>query len=233
MTLRTVSRIGVAGSAMPFVQIAAWFLVGIVIGQPISQMTFHPDLFPLALGYLTPVAVLGFLIVLSRVSAGRSQPARLSDAAMAACVAVIVRLALNLRWSAVPGPISGMDLYSEAWLFKTAWVVTAVLEPAAWLAFLVTFVRCPAPPLAGATRRTDAWLALVLLLRAAWTVYRLAGPLLLFWWDFPPRGPRAYFAWDSVTSATLEALHGLLLFAFALAVWRMRPPVPPAGAAAV
>ena len=231
MTLRTAARLGIAGSAMPFAGIVAWFVVGAVVGQPIANMSFHPDPLALALPYLAPAAVFGFLVMLYRVSAGLTQPPRLGDAALMASVLAMVALAVNLRWTAIPNSFSGPKPDAAVWLYWTHWLAARILAPVAWLVFLLTFVRWPAPPLARASRRAAGWLALVIPVTEIWPVLSSIQTLAFFWWDFPPRGSQIYYAWIGVVSGFFEALRWILLSLFALGVWRSRPAAePPASA---
>lgn len=202
---------------MPFAGMVAWFAVASVVGQPISDMNFSWTPLSLALEYLAPAAVFGFLLILYRVSAGVTQPQRLTDAAMAACVLLAVALAVNLRWTDFPRVFSNLGPAAGAWLMNT------VLEPIAWLAFLVTFVRWPSPAISRPSRRAAAWLAVAIFLGALWPAYHFAGDMAIFWWDFPPRGRQAYFMWNGAVQGSVAALQWLLLVAFALAVWRIRP----------
>jgi hypothetical protein len=230
MTFRTAARFGVAGSAIPFARIAARLVVGSIIGQPIADMSFHWDPLAIVPAYLAPAAIFGFLLVLYRVSAGRTQPSRLSDAALAASVPTIAALAVDLRWRAVSNLISNMGQFRGVWPYSVSWLISGAVEPVAWLCFLVTFVRGKAPPLARSSRRAAAWLAAVLFVGGLWPMLNLVATLTDFWWIFPPRGARIYYTWNGVVQGSLGVLGWLLLLIFAVAAWRIRPAAeaPPA-----
>ena len=227
MTLRTAARFGVAGSAIPFAKLVGWMMVASIIGQPIASMSFHWDPLALVPFYLGPIAVCGFLVVLYRVAAGFTPPPRLSDAALAASILVMVALAACLRWTAFPNVISNPGPFPAGWMSRILWMLNLVFEPVAWLWFLLTFVRRPAPPLARSTRRAAGWLALVLCLGGSIYAFDFVQTLVLFWWDFPPRRASVYYSWNGLVLGFLEALRWLLLLVFAVGVWRIRPPAEP------
>lgn len=232
MTLRTAARLGVAGSAMPFALIVAWFVVATVVGMPMAGMPFHADPLALVLGYPAPAAVCGFLVVLYCAAAGLTQPSRLGDAALAASVVAMVTLAVDLRWMALAHFFSGPVANAMVWLYRAEWLAARVLVPVAWLVFLVTFVRWPAPPLARGSCRAAAWLAIAMAVGGVWPVWRFVETLLgIFWWRFPASGSHFYYAWPGVVSGFLEALRWVLMLVFALGVWRIPPAAePPTGA---
>lgn len=209
---------------MPIAKLVAWFVVASVIGQPIADMSFHWDPLTLAVLYLAPLAVFGFLVALYRVSAGLTPSPRLGDAALAASILLMVALAATLRWPVFLYLFSKPGPSPAAWLAESRWVVNVILEPVAWLWFLVTFVRSPGPPLSRSTRRAALWLASLLCLGALIYASDFVQTLTFFWWDFPPRGPRVYYSWNGVVQGLLEALRWLLLLIFAVAAWRIRPP---------
>jgi len=177
----------------------------------------------LALHYLVPAAVLGFLVVLYRASVGLTRPSRLSDAGLAASVLMMLALASNLTWTAMPHFYSGPGIFDAAWLYRTRWWAAGVLVPVAWLVFLVTFVKWPAPPLARASGRAAAWLGIVVCLAGLWPAFNFVEALASLWWDLPQRGLPAFYAWNRAIQGFLEVLRWILLGIFALAVWRMRP----------
>lgn len=226
MTLRTAARWGVTGSAMPFALVAAWFLGSAVAGQPMAKTPFHGGALDLLLPLLAPAAELGFLVVLYLVSAGLAQPSRLSDAALAASVIAMVTLAVTLRWPVFPNLFSSLGPPGIGWLYGTHWRVTGVLAPAAWLGFLLTFVRWPAPPLARATSHAAGWLALAMCLAGLWPVVRLINGISLFYLELPYPRP-----WMELVSPFFDALRWVLLSVFALAVWRSRPAAEAPGGA--
>jgi hypothetical protein len=106
-----------------------------------------------------------------------------------------------------------------------------VLVPVAWLIFLLTFVRWPAPPLARASCRAAGWLALVIPAAGLWQIWNLVETLTMFWWRYPPGGSYTYSASIQVVAGFLEALRWILLWIFALSVWRMRPAAAPGSGA--
>jgi len=209
---------------MPIAKLVAWFVVASVVGQPIADMSFHWDPLTLVVLYLAPIVVFGFLVVLYRVSAGLTPSPRLSDAALAACILLMVALAATLRWPVFLYLFSNPGPSPAAWLSESRWVVNVLLEPVAWLWFLVTFVRSPGPPLSRSTRRAAVWLASILCLGGLIYASDFVQTLVPFWWDFPLRGARAYYSWNGVVQGFLEALRWLLLLIFAAAAWRIRPP---------
>jgi len=214
---------------MPLARMATWFLVSAVAAKPMTNAPFHSDALSLVLPYLAPLAVFGFLVVLYRVAAGLTQPSRLGDAALAASVLTLVSLALMLRWPVLSNLFSGLGHNALSWLIGTHWRVAHVLAPLAWLAFLLTFIRWPAPPLARASCRAAGWLALVLCLAGLWPVLSSVETLVFFCVGFQYGGSQAYYSWMNLLSGILEALRWILLSVFALAVWRIRPPAAPGG----
>jgi hypothetical protein len=212
---------------MEFAQIAVWLVVAAVEGQPVGDMVSHSNALAFVLPYLGPVAIFGFLVLLSRAATGLTAPARLSDAALAGSILIMVALAVNLRWTAIPGFFSGARQSGSLWPWRIPWLVDQILEPAAWLWFLVSFVHRPAPPLAGDHRRAAVWLASVLGLGALLYALTFGQRLVFFWWDFPPRGARVYYAWNDLFLGLLGAPRRFLLLFFAAAVWRMAPAGEP------
>lgn len=227
MTLRAAVRWGIAGSAVPFAGVAAWFVVGAVVGEPMANVASHAGPLALALPYLAPAAVFGFLVVLYRAAAGLTQPSRVGDAGLAASVVAMVALAASLRWTAFPQVFSGPMPDVAVWLYRAHWLASQVLVPVAWLVLLATFVRWPAPPLARASCRAAGWLALVIPLAGLWQMWHLVETLMTFWLSFPPRGSYAFYAWIGLAQGFLGALHWILMLAFALLVWRMRVAAEP------
>lgn len=209
---------------MPFAKLVAWFVVASVVGQPIADMSFHWDPLALVVSYLTPLVVFGFLVVLYRESAHLTPSPRLGDAALAACILLMVALAATLRWPVFSYLFSSPGPHPAVWLAKYRWMANVILEPVAWLWFLVTFVRSPGPPLSRSTRRAALWLASFLCLGVLIYASDFVQTLVLFWWDFPPRGSRAYDSWNGVLQGFIETLRLLLLLIFAVAAWRIRPP---------
>jgi hypothetical protein len=217
---------------MPFAEIPAAFVLATIVGQRAANVPFIWNPLALAVQFLAPAAVFGFLLALY-VSAGRARPARLNDAAMAASVLMIAALAVNLRWTAIPYFVSVQGLLHGAWLWTGRWLVDRVLEPAAWLAFFVTFVRWPAPPLSRASRRAAAWLALAVFPGVLFYALDIAETLAVLPWSSRAPGPGDFFLWANVLVAkSFTVLRWLLLLVFALAAWRIRPAAdaPPAPA---
>jgi hypothetical protein len=216
---------------MPFAGIAAWFVLSAVAGKPMADTPFHGDPLTLALPFLGPAAVFGFLVMLYLAAAGIAQPRRLADAALAASVLAMVALAVNLRWAVFANVFYGVGHSAVGWLSGAQWCTANVLVPVAWLVFLVTFVRWPAPPLARGCCRAAGWLGLVSAVAGLWPVLIFASALGFFCLEFPSRGLPSFNAWMEVVRTFIEASRGVLLCVFALAVWRMRPGTePPAGA---
>lgn len=230
MTLRAATRLGIAGLAIPLAMLPAQFVVATVAGWRMADIPANWDPLMVAQAYLAPLALIAFLVVLYRVSAGSTVPSRLSDAAMASSILMIVSLAVRLPWPLTLWFSHGH--FSYAWLPGTHWILAGILEPVAWLALLVSFVRQPEVPLSRASRRAAARLAGVLLLGAVWPVVRFAQTLVIFYWDFPPRPNSAYYAWIGVVSGFIEVLGWLLQLLFAAALWRIGPGAPPSAESA-
>ncbi len=209
---------------MPIAKVVAWFVVASVVGQPIADMSFHWDPLTLVVFYLAPIVLFGFLVVLYRESAGLTPSPRLGDAALAASILLMVALAATLRWPVFLYLFTKPGRSPAAWLSEFRWVVNVILEPVAWLWFLVTFVRSPGPPLSRSTRRAALWLASFLCLGCLICASDFVQTLVPFWWDFPLRGARVYYSWNGVVQGFLETLRWLLLLVFAVAAWRIRPP---------
>jgi len=219
MTLRAATRLGIIGIAMPLFALLAEVVVATVAGIPTRVATANWNLLEIGRLYLPELVMLGFLLVLWRAAAGSITPARLSDAAMAAAILLIAALALKLRWSVFVSPFFGAS-DAWGWIQVWSWLVRNLLEPLAWLAFLVTFVRLAEPPLQPATRRASLVLAAMLVIGGALAMTPVVIQFVISS-GVPLRDPAGRYAtWHFRVTAALTAFRYLLLLTFALALGR-------------
>ena len=220
MTLRTATRLGMFGMAMPLVVVVSQIVLATVAGVPVRVVTAGWDFAGMLRAELPELTVLAFLYVLYRASASATSPARLSDVAMAASILLILALAWNLRWSVFVTPFQTMRVWGWGWLQFGSSVAKGILEPFAWLAFLVTFVRLSEPPLQPASRRAALLVAAAVLAGGALTMSTMVIQYLM---SVGVRG--GYPDWNFSMIGLLGLLRCLLLAVFAIGAWRARPQI--------
>jgi len=224
MNLRASTRLGMFGMAMPLFEVVTRIVWATIAGIPAQAITAGWDFAAMARAELPGLTVLAFLYVLYRSSARATSPARLSDAAMGASIVLILALAWNLRWSIFVVPFH--DMRGVGWIQVGSAIIGHVLEPFAWLAFLVTFVRLPEPPLQPASRRAALLVAAAVLAGGALTMATMVIQYMVM------AGFRGgYPDWNFTMVGLLNLLRCVLLVVFAVGAWRARPQIDPAGRA--
>ncbi len=221
MTLQTATRLGMIGMAMPFAAIVGEIVLATIVGIPARMITENWPLPTLLTATVPALIVLLFLYVLYRAARGRTTPARLSDAAMAAAILFIAFLAMNLRWSVFSQPLVRYWSGGAGWMQAGDWLTENVLEPFAWLAFLLTFVRLPETPPRPASRRAALVLGSIIGIGGV-----LAGARIGIQYIVSMGVPRMGFsAWTEILAGVMTILRYVLLAIFAIATWRTRPKV--------
>jgi len=225
MTLRTATRLGIIGIAIPLAMLPAQIVLATISGIPTRTVTANWDFLAMVRGDLPELIALVFLLVLYRAAEGSTTPERLSDVAMGAAILLIVSMALDLRWSQFVAPFSVRN-WGWGW-WRAATMVTGILEQFAWLAFLVTFVRLPEPPLRPASRRAAMLLGIALSLGLL-----LHGiPIAIQYLGLVEFSGTAgnYWSWNIGLIGIFTLLRYVLLLLFAIGAWRARPKIDPAG----
>src|SRR5581483_11054972 len=103
-------------------------------------------------------------------------------------------------------------------------LASRILQPAAWLYFLVTFVRLPEPPLRPTSRRGAFWLAVTGLPAGVLPIWIFAGSVVMFFWTYPTNSG-GFPTWNSLIASLMNVMQWLLLMIFFVGAWRSKPEV--------